>query len=209
MEEYIGYGLVIFVLTTIILVFKKLFKQNNDSLGYEDEIILDSDMVHYGPFSGNPDRKHFRKYIFILGFTSSFLSADIEIQNMDNWGITSFGNEVLFCICADPLLTAPVGNSTFNAGDKIEATMIVDQLKPKKIYFYVDTIFENGNYLLKPVNYPPLRYAEIIRVKFASNVDLEDMLFNTKGMSNAMKQSERICFSDYVLSESEMQDTKV
>ena len=61
MEEYIGYGLVIFVLTTIILVFKKLFKQNNDSLGYEDEIILDSDMVHYGPFSGNPDRKHFRK----------------------------------------------------------------------------------------------------------------------------------------------------
>mgnify|MGYP001315274688 CR=1 FL=1 len=39
MEEYIGYGLVIFVLTTIILVFKKLFKQNNDSLGYEDEIL--------------------------------------------------------------------------------------------------------------------------------------------------------------------------
>ena len=229
MEEYIGYGLVIVLLTTIILVFKKLFKQNNDSLGNEDEIILDSDLVHYGPFSGNPDRKHFRKYIFILGFTSSFLSADIEIQNMDNWGITSFGNELLylekhsenvqstlfismrrpFCICADPLLTAPVGNSTFNAGDKIEATMIVDQLKPKKIYFYVDTIFENGNYLLKPVNYPPLRYAEIIRVKFATNVDLEDMLFNTKGMSNAMKQSERICFSDYVLSESEMQDTKV
>ena len=74
---------------------------------------------------------------------------------------------------------------------------------------YSFTIFENGNYLLKPVNYPPVRYAEIIRVKFASNVDLEDMLFNTKGMSNAMKQSERICFSDYVLSESEMQDTKV
>ena len=74
---------------------------------------------------------------------------------------------------------------------------------------FVDTIFENGNYLLKPVNYPPLRYAEIIRVKFATNVELEDMLFNTKGMSNAMKQSERICFSNYVLDESAMQDNKV
>ena len=51
MEEYIGYGLVIFVLATVIFLFKKLFKRNNDSLGNEDEIILDSDMVHYGPFS--------------------------------------------------------------------------------------------------------------------------------------------------------------
>lgn len=229
MEEYIGYGLVILVLATVIFLFKKLFKRNNDSLGNGDEIILDSDMVHYGPFSGNPDRQHFRKFVFLLSISSSFLAADIEIQTMDNWGITSFGNELLylekhseniqstlfiamerpFCICADPLLTAPVGNSTYNTGDKIEATMIIDQLKPKKIFFYVDTIFENGNYLLKPVNYPPLRYAEIIRVKFATNVELEDMLFNTKGMSNAMKQSERICFSNYILDESKMDDTKV
>ena len=85
MEEYIGFGIVILALISLVLLFKKIFKRNNSSLGNGDEIILDSDMVHYGPFSGNPDRKHFRKYIFILGFTSSFLSADIEIQNMDNW----------------------------------------------------------------------------------------------------------------------------
>ena len=229
MEEYIGFGIVILALTSLVLLFKKIFKRNNSSLGNGDEIILDSDMVHYGPFSGNPGRQHFRKFVFLLSISSSFLAADIDIQTMDNWGISSFGNELLylekhsenvqstlfiamerpFCICANPLLTAPVGNSSYNPGDKIEATMIVDQLKPKKIHFYVDTIFENGNYLLKPVNYPPLRYAEIIRVKFATNVELEDMLFNTKGMSNAMKQSERICFSNYVLDESAMQDNKV
>tara|TARA_B100000963_G_scaffold160487_1_gene139607 strand:+ start:96 stop:779 length:684 start_codon:yes stop_codon:yes gene_type:complete len=227
MEEYIGYGLVTLLLTSLVFLFKKIFKRNNSSLSNGDEIILDSDMVHYGPFSGNPGQKHFRKFVFLLSISSSFLVADIEIQTMDNWGISSIGNELLylekhsedvrstlfismerpFCICANPLLTAPIGNSSYNPGDKIEATMIVDQLKPKKIHFYVDTIFENGNYLLRPVNYPPLRYAEIIRVKFASNVNLEDILFNTKGMSNAMNQSERICFSNYMLGE--MQDTKV
>ena len=227
MEEYIGYGLVTLLLTSLVFLFKKIFKRNNSSLSNGDEIILDSDMVHYGPFSGNPGQKHFRKFFFLLSISSSFLVADIEIQTMDNWGISSIGNELLylekhsedvqstlfismerpFCICANPLLTAPIGNSNYNPGDKIEATMIVDQLKPKKIHFYVDTIFENGNYLLRPVNYPPLRYAEIIRVKFASNVNLEDILFNTKGMSNAMNQSERICFSNYMLGE--MQDTKV
>ncbi len=227
MEEYIGYGLVILLLTSLVFLFKKIFKRNNSSLSNGDEIILDSDMVHYGPFSGNPGRKHFRKFVFLLSISSSFLVADIEIQTMDNWGISSIGNELLylekhseniqstlfitmerpFCICANPLLTAPIGNSSYNPGDKIEATMIVDQLKPKKIHFYVDTIFENGKYLLRPINYPPLRYAEIIRVKFASNVKLEDILFITKGMSNVMNQSERICFSDYVLGA--MEDTKV
>jgi len=35
------------------------------------------------------------------------------------------------------------------------------------------------------------------------------MHFNTDGMANAMKQSERICYSDYVLNQSEMQETRV
>ena len=35
------------------------------------------------------------------------------------------------------------------------------------------------------------------------------MLFNTRGMSNAMKQSERICFSDYNLEEPKIEDVKV
>ena len=33
------------------------------------------------------------------------------------------------------------------------------------------------------------------------------MIFNTKGMSNAMKQSERICFSEYELEISEDETT--
>tara|TARA_B100000989_G_C19217326_1_gene334378 strand:- start:361 stop:486 length:126 start_codon:yes stop_codon:yes gene_type:complete len=31
--------------------------------------------------------------------------------------------------------------------------------------------------------------AEIIKIKFAQNVEMDEMLFNTKRMSNAMKQS--------------------
>ena len=33
------------------------------------------------------------------------------------------------------------------------------------------------------------------------------MLFDTKGMSKAMKQSERICFSEYILGQSEDENT--
>ena len=73
----------------------------------------------------------------------------------------------------------------------------------------VKTIFEDGTYLLKPKHYPSLRYAEIIKIKFAQNVALDDMLFNTKGMRNAMKQSERICFSDYQLKVPEVEDIKI
>ena len=86
MEEYIGFGIVILALTSLVLLFKKIFKKNNSSLGNGDEIILDSDMVHYGPFSGNPGRQHFRKFVFLLSISSSFLTADIDIQTMDNWG---------------------------------------------------------------------------------------------------------------------------
>ena len=43
-------------------------------------------------FSGNPGRQHFRKFVFLLSISSSFLAADIEIQTMDNWGM----NELLY-----------------------------------------------------------------------------------------------------------------
>ena len=85
----------------------------------------------------------------------------------------------------------------------------VDNYKPKKVVFEVESVFDDGDYLLRPKYYPSLRYAEIIKVKFAQNVELDDMLFNTKGMSHAMKQSERICFSNYELKESEIEDVKV
>ena len=228
MEEYIGFGLVALILVGLFLTIKKIFTKKKDL--HEDEIILDNDMVHYGPFSGSLG-KQYRKHIHILllAVSSSFLSADIELRTIDNWGISSWGNETLvmqktsdnhqsnfyiemdrpFCICTDPIITTPSGETNYNIGDRIEAVITVDDYKPKKVVFDVKNIFDDGTYLLKPKYYPSLRYAEIIKIKFAQNVALDDMLFNTKGMRNAMKQSERICFSDYELEESEIKETSL
>ena len=228
MEEFIGFGLVALFITSLVLIIKKVFTKKKDLYEYEDEIILDNDMVHYGPFSGSSD-KSYRKHILLLAVSSSFLNADIELRTIDNWGINSWGQEALilqkssdnhqsnfyiemnrpFCICTDPVITTPSGTSNYNIGDKIEAVITVDDYKPKKVVFDVKNIFDDGTYLLKPKYYPSLRYAEIIRIKFAQNVSLDDMLFSTKGMSNAMKQSERICFSDYQLKEPDIEDVKI
>ena len=228
MEEFIGFGLAALFITGLVLIIKKTFKKKKDLYKYEDEIILDNDMVHYGPFSGSLD-KSYRKHILLLAVSSSFLSADIELRTIDNWGISSWGNEALilqktsddhqsnfyiemnrpFCICTDPMITTPSETTNYNIGDKIEAVISVDDFKPKKVVFEVKSIFDDGTYLLKPKHYPSLRYAEIIKIKFAQNIELDDMLFNTKGMRNAMKQSERICFSDYELEESEIEDVRI
>ena len=226
MEEVIGFSVVGLLVVCLFLGIKKLLFKKKDLYDYEDEIILDNDMVHYGPFSGN-FKNPCQKLILLLAVSSSFLSADIELRTIDNWGITSWGREALiiqktsdnqdshffiemerpFCICTDPLITTPSGTTNYNNGDRIEAVITVDNYKPKKVVFEVESVFDDGDYLLRPKYYPSLRYAEIIKVKFAQNVELDDMLFNTKGMSHAMKQSERICFSDYELEESETQET--
>ena len=228
MEEFIGFGLVALFITGLVLTIRKAFTKKKDFYEYEDEIILDNDMVHYGPFSGSFD-KSYRKHTLLLAISSSFLSADIELRTIDNWGITSWGREALiiqktsdnqdshffiemerpFCICTDPLITTPSGTTNYNTGDRIEAVITVDNYKPKKVVFEVKNVFDDGDYLLRPKYYPSLRYAEIIKVKFPQNVELDDMLFNTKGMSNAMKQSERICFSDYELKESVIEDARI
>ena len=228
MEEFIGFGLAALFITSLVLIIKKTFKKKKDLYKYEDEIILDNDMIHYGPFSGSLD-KSYRKHILLLAVSSSFLSADIEFRTIDNWGINSWGQEALilhkksddlqsnfyiemnrpFCICTDPMITTPTETTNYNIGDKIEAVISVDNFKPNKIVFEVINIFDDDNYLLKPKHYPSLRYAEIIKIKFAQNVELDDMLFNTKGMSNAMKQSERICFSDYQLQKSAVEDVRI
>ena len=228
MEEFIGFGLVALFITGLVITIKKVFTKKKDLYEYEDEIILDNDMVHYGPFSGSLD-KSYRKHILLLAVSSSFLAADIELRTIDNWGISSWDNETLllqktsydtnsnlyiemerpFCICTDPVITTDSGNTNYNIGDRIEAVMTVDEHKPKKIVFDVKSISDNGSYLLKPKYYPSLRYAEIIKIKFAQNVDMDEMVFNTRGMSSAMKQSERICFSEYPLNESEIEDVRI
>tara|TARA_X000000368_G_scaffold103911_1_gene80374 strand:+ start:75 stop:761 length:687 start_codon:yes stop_codon:yes gene_type:complete len=228
MEEFIGFGLVALFIAGLVITIKKAFTKKKDLYEYEDEIILDNDMVHYGPFSGSI-KNPCQKLILLLTVSSSFLSAEIELRTIDNWGISSWGEETLllqktsddhhsdfwiemdrpFCICTDPIITTPAGETNYNVGDRIEAVMTIDDYKPKKVVFDVKSIFDDGRYLLKPNYYPSLRYAEIIKIKFAQNVALDDMLFNTKGMSNAMKQSERICFSDYQLKDSEIEDVRI
>ena len=226
MEEFIGFGLVALFITGLVITIKKVFTKKKKL--HEDEIILDNDMVHYGPFSGSLD-KSYRKHTLLLAVSSSFLAADIELRTIDNWGISSWDNETLllqktsydtnsnlyiemerpFCICTDPVITTDSGNTNYNIGDRIEAVMTVDEHKPKKIVFDVKSISDNGSYLLKPKYYPSLRYAEIIKIKFAQNVDMDEMVFNTRGMSSAMKQSERICFSEYPLNKSEIEDVRI
>ena len=226
MEEFIGFGLLALMVVTVGLGIRRLFKPKKALFEYEDEIILDEKMVHYGTFSGSFMYPH-RKFILVLTVSSSFLAADIELRTIDNWGISSWGNETLvmqktsdnhqsnfyiemdrpFCICTDPIITTPSGETNYNVGDRIDAVIAIDNYKPKKVVFDVKNIFDDGTYLLKPKYYPSLRYAEIIKIKFAQNVALDDMLFNTKGMRNAMKQSERICFSDYGLDEEVIQET--
>ena len=228
MEEFIGFGLVALFIAGVVLTIRKAFTKKKDYYEYEDEIILDNDMVHYGPFSGSFD-KSYRKHILLLAVSSSFLSADIELRTIDNWGISSWDNETLllqktsydtnsnlfiemerpFCICTDPVITTDSGNTNYNIGDRIEAVMTVDGRKPKKIVFDVQSISDNGSYLLKPKYYPSLRYSEIIKIKFAQNVKMDEMLFNTKGMSNAMKQSEKICLSGYDLEEPTIEETRI
>ena len=228
MEEFIGFGLVALFITGLVLTMRKAFTKKKDFYEYEDEIILDNDMVHYGPFSGSI-KNPCQKLVLLAAFSSSFLPADIELRTIDNWGISSWGEETLvlqktsdnhqsnfyiemerpFCICTDPIITTPSGASNYNIGDKIEAIITVDTYKPKKAVFEIKNIFEDGTYLLKPKYYPSLRYAEIIKIKFAQNVELDDMLFNTKGMSNAMRQSEKICLSGYDLKVPEIQETSL
>ena len=228
MEEYIGFGLIGLLVVSLIFGVKKLLTRKKDLYDYEDEIILDNDMVHYGPFSGSI-KNPCQKLVLLAAFSSSFLPADIELRTIDNWGISSWGEETLvlqktsdnhqsnfyiemerpFCICTDPIITTPSGASNYNIGDKIEAVITVDTYKPKKAVFEIKNIFEDGTYLLKPKYYPSLRYAEIIKIKFAQNVELDDMLFNTKGMSNAMRQSEKICLSGYDLKVPEIKETSL
>ena len=226
MEKFIVIGFVSLLIVCLVFGIRKLFIKKKDL--YEDEIILDNDMVHYGPFSGNI-KNPCHKLILLLTVSSSFLSAEIELRTIDNWGISSWGENALvlqktsdnqhsnffiemerpFCICTDPIITTPAGETNYNLGDRIEAVMTNDYYKPIKVVFNVRGIYEDGTYLLKPKYYPSLRYAEIIKIKFAQDVALDDMLFNTKGMSNAMKQSERICFSDYDLKEAEIEDVRI
>ena len=230
MEEVIGFGVVGLLVISLVLGVRKLFKKKRDLFDYEDEIILDKKMLHLGPFSGSFVYPH-RKSILLLAVSSSFLSASIDnIRTIDDWGMNSFGNNHIvmqkssedtesdfwiemirpFCICSDPTITTPVGDSRYSEEDRIKATMIVDKEKPKDIVLRVSTILGSGSdkeYVLKLLHFPSLRYKKNFSIKFNHASPLNDMHFSIAGMSNAMKQSEKVCISSYNLKEPEILET--
>jgi hypothetical protein len=230
LEEFIGFGLVSLVILGLFLGMKKIFNRKKNLFEYDDEIILDNNIVHYGPFSGSLMYPH-RKFIFLLAFSSSFLSADWT-RTIDGWGINSYSNENLvihktgedtstnfylemarpFCITSEPTVTIPIGNSKFSIESEIEATMIVDRGKPKDIVLEVGNIIgesPNFDYVLKIAYFPSIRGGKTFDIKFDSNSSLDDMSFSIAGMSHAIKHSERMCMSGYDFQEPEIQETSL
>ena len=230
MEEFIGFGLVSLVVLGLFLGMKRIFSKKKNLFEYDDEIILDNNIVHYGPFSGSLMYPH-RKFIFLLAFSSSFLSADWT-RTIDGWGINSYSNENLvihktgedtstnfylemarpFCITSEPTVTIPIGNSKFSIDSEIEATMTVDRGKPKDIVLEVGNIIgesPNFDYVLKITYFPSIRGGKTFDIKFDSNSSLDDMSFSIAGMSHAIKHSERMCMSGYDFQEPEIQETSL
>ena len=230
MEEVIGFSLLALMVVTAGLGIKRLFKPKKDFFEYEDEIILDEKMLHYGPFSGSFMYPH-RKFILLLTVSSSFLSADWT-RTIDGWGIDSYSNENLilhktgndtstnfylemarpFCVTSDPTITAPVGNTKYSEDDEIKATMTVDRGKPKEILLKIGNILGEGpdiDYVFKLAYFPSFRNGKTFHIKFDNDTRLEDMSFTIDGLSNAMKQSEKMCMSSYDFYEEEMQETNL
>ena len=231
MEEVIGFGLLALMVITVGLGIKRLFKLKKDFFEYEDEIILDEKMLHYGPFSGSFMYPH-RKFILLLTVSSSFLSADWDIRTIDGWGIDSYSNENLimhktsdstksnlylemarpFCITSEPTITTPVGNTNYSENDDIKATMTVDRGKPKDILLQIGNILGEGpniDYVFKLAYFPSFRSGKTFQIKFNNDTRLEDMSFTIEGLSNAMEQSEKMCMSTYDFYEEEMQETNL
>ena len=230
MEEVIGFGLLALMVITVGLGIKRLFKPKKALFEYEDEIILDEKMLHYGPFSGSFMYPH-RKFILLLTVSSSFLSADWT-RTIDGWGIDTYSNENLilhktgndtstnfylemarpFCVTSEPTITAPVGNTKYSEDDEIKATMTVDRGKPKEILLKIGNILGEGpdiDYVFKLAYFPSFRNGKTFHIKFDNDTRLEDMSFTIEGLSNAMKQSEKMCMSTYDFYEEEMQETNL
>ena len=229
MEEFIGFGLLTLMVITGGLGIKRMLKPKKALFEYEDEIILDEKMLHYGPFSGSFMYPH-RKFILLLTVSSSFLSADWDIRTIDGWGIDSYSNENLimhktsdstksnlylemarpFCITSEPTITTPVGNTNYSENDDIKATMIVDRGKPKEILLQIGNILGDCpdiDYVFKLAYFPSFRNGKTFHIKFNNDTRLEDMSFTIEGLSNAMKQSEKMCMSSYDFYKEEMQET--
>jgi len=230
LEEFIGFGLVVLIALGLFFGIRKIIRKKRNLFEYDDEIILDNKIVHYGPFSGSVMYPH-RKFIFLLAFSSSFLSADWT-RTIDGWGIDSYSDVNLilhktgddtstnfylemarpFCITSEPTLTIPIGNSKYSIESEIEATMTVDRGKPKDIILEVGNIIgdsPNLDYVLKLAYFPSMRDAKTFNIKFNNSTSLGDISFTIEGMMHAIKHSERMCMSGYDLEEPEITETSL
>ena len=88
MEEFIGYGLVGLMVLGLFFGIRKITKKKKTLFEYDDEIVLDNNIVHYGPFSGSVMYPH-RKFIFSL-LSSSFFQN--WTRTIDGWGIDSYSD---------------------------------------------------------------------------------------------------------------------
>ena len=230
MEEIIGFTLVGLLVLAFGVGIKKLFTKKKDAFQYEDEIILDKKILHYGPFSGCRMNAN-KNLLLLLAVSSSSLFAEISLRTLDNWGIDSYSSENLilqktsedtksnlyiemarpYCISSSPTITTPVGSSNYSEEDLINATMIVDRNKPKNIVLKVHTVIPGrGNtkdYVLKLKYFPSIAEAKSFDIKFKNETPLEDMSFSINGIFNAVKQSERICMGGYEFQEPEIKET--
>ena len=80
------FGLLGLIVFTFGLAIKRWLNPKKDLFEYEDEIILDDKMVHFGPFSGNPMYKHHK---FNLIPSSNSLSTKPRQYKDGLSGITS------------------------------------------------------------------------------------------------------------------------
>ena len=228
MEEIIGFTLVGLLVLTLGLGIKKLFTKKKAAFQYEDEIILDKKMLHFGPFSGCQMNAN-KNLLLLLAVSSSFVYADWT-RTIDGWGIDSYSNENLilhktgndtstnfylemarpFCVTSEPTITAPVGNTKYLEDDEIKATMTVDRSKPKDIVLKVGNIIGDGpniDYVFKLKYILSIRDGKTFEIKFSNATPLKDMSFTIEGLSHAIKHSERMCMSSYDIYQSEFQDT--
>jgi len=228
MEEVIGFGLLGLIVFAFVLGIKRWLKPKKDLFEYEDEIILDDKMVHFGPFSGNPLYKH-HKFILLLTVSSSFLSADWT-RTIDGWGIDSYSNENLilhktgsdtntnfylemarpFCVTSEPTITAPVGSTNYSEDHEIKATMTVDRGRPKDIVLKIGNIIGEGpniDYVFKLKYILSIRDGKTFEINFSNATPLKDMSFTIEGLTHASQHSERMCMSSYDIYESDILET--
>tara|TARA_B100001123_G_C15077325_1_gene934198 strand:+ start:121 stop:639 length:519 start_codon:yes stop_codon:yes gene_type:complete len=154
--------------------------------------------------------------IVIFLFMSYSTHSEIDITTLDNFGIfsTSEHNLIIskqgnkdrnsflayrmerpFCVCSNPVISLPSGTEELEVGSELEATIQVDLKKGVDTLLRVLQIFDSGHLLLRPLQFPTFRSSSLVKVKTEYGIS---ETFSTKGIDEAMKQSRRMCESEFL-----------